>query len=285
VSITSSKLHKKSVIILQHAPHEHPGALGRALAVFGVPYRIIRLDLNQKPPQVQDCAGLLSLGGPMSANDEDEFPWIKAELKLLKAAVRGGVPTVGICLGGQLMARALGAKVIRNFVPEIGWHPVDLTKEGHHDPLLSAAGPDPTVFQWHFDTFALPKGAVKLASSPACPNQAYKIGRLAYGFQFHPEVDARVVREWCEIDGVIEELEPLGEEPWVQLPHSMASRAERAQIVSLTFSRAIAWFFAMALNFNIGKTVRRKKPVRKKKIRLRSGAKSKRRPRPKRSKK
>jgi GMP synthase-like glutamine amidotransferase len=195
------------ILIVQHAPHEHPAAVRRALESQGLvtlwlhPYR------GEPYPRLNEISGMISLGGPMSANDEKEHPWIKSELKLLKASAESGKPTVGICLGGQMMARALGGYVERHDTQEVGWFPVEVLPAGREDPVVGAAGETPTVYHWHGDTFHLPPGAELLARSRVCARQAYKITDRVYGFQFHPEADHQLVLEWLELSGVEEEIE------------------------------------------------------------------------------
>ena len=196
----------KPVLIVQHAPHEHPAAILRALESQGIrtlwlhPYR------GEAYPKVTEISGMVSLGGPMGANDHGEYPWIGPECALLKACVDAGLPTVGICLGGQLLAKSMGAAVKKNSTAEVGWFPIELNDHGKKDPIIGAAGEAPLVYHWHHDTFDLPGNAERLAQSSACPNQAFRIGRKAYGFQFHPEADHQLVHEWLAIEGVHQEI-------------------------------------------------------------------------------
>jgi GMP synthase-like glutamine amidotransferase len=132
----------------------------------------------------------------MGANDDEDYPWLEKECELLLNAVNGNMPVVGICLGGQLLARALGARVERNKKPEIGWHPIQLTEEGQLDRIFGSLGKEALVYHWHFDTFHLPSEAVLLSGSSICARQSYRIGDQIYGFQFHPEVDHQLLGEW-----------------------------------------------------------------------------------------
>jgi GMP synthase-like glutamine amidotransferase len=142
----------------------------------------------------------------MSANDEEEHSWISKECELLLQSVEAGLPTVGICLGAQMMAKALGGRVERHEKYELGWFPIELNEEGKNDPILGSAGKAPMVYHWHGDTFHLPPQATLLAGSKACARQAYRIGERVYGFQFHPEADHQLVHEWLSIEGVEEEI-------------------------------------------------------------------------------
>jgi GMP synthase (glutamine-hydrolysing) len=142
----------------------------------------------------------------MGATDDAELPWLAAEKRLIGEAVRAGVPFWGVCLGVQLLAASLGARVYRGPAPEVGLLPVTLTPAARADPVFAAAPDDLVTLQWHGDTFDLPRGAVRLAGSPAYPNQAFRVGR-AYGVQFHLEVSGEMAREWAEIPEYVLSLE------------------------------------------------------------------------------
>lgn len=197
---------RKPVLLIQHAPHEHPAVIRRALESQGIQTQWIHPYLGEAYPKLSEIRGVVSLGGPMGANDHDLHPWILPECELLKASVEAGLPTVGVCLGGQLMARALGAPVEKNRRAEVGWFPIRLNKAGEEDRILGAAGTRPLVYHWHMDTFHLPKDSILLADSRACERQAYRIGENAYGFQFHPEADHQLIQEWLDIDGTHQDI-------------------------------------------------------------------------------
>jgi GMP synthase-like glutamine amidotransferase len=197
---------RKPVLLVQHAPHEHPAALRRALESQGVNTLWIHPYRGENYPDVDEISGMVSLGGPMGANDEAEHPWISAECELIRQVVLKDKPIVGICLGGQMMAKALGGRVEKHVTSEIGWFPIRVNATGKKDRILGAAGSNPTVYHWHGDTFFPPSDAELLASSQACPRQAYRIGEKVYGFQFHPEADHQLVGEWLSIEGVEQEI-------------------------------------------------------------------------------
>ena len=197
---------RKPVLIVQHAPHEHPAVLKRTLESQGVQALWIHSYLGDHYPSADEIHGMISLGGPMGANDEKEHPWITKEIALLRACVLDQQPVAGICLGGQMLARAMGGTVEKNNKIELGWFPIELNQLGMEDKILGSAGVNPMVYQWHEDTFHPPKEAVLLAKSLACPRQAYRIGDNAYGFQFHPEADHQLVNEWLDIEGVEDEI-------------------------------------------------------------------------------
>jgi GMP synthase-like glutamine amidotransferase len=185
-------------LCFQHIDCEGPGLLGEFLAQRGVALHTVHLDHGDPIPDPREYDALLVLGGPMNVYEEDRHPFLRAEDRAIRRALAAGVPYLGFCLGSQLLAKALGAPVTQNPVKEIGFFEVALTPEGLRDPLLAGL-PDPLpVFQWHGDTFAIPAGAVHLASSPVCRNQAFRHGRVAYGLQFHVEVTRAMVAEWLE---------------------------------------------------------------------------------------
>lgn len=151
---------------------------------------------SQLLPENCDPDLLIVLGGPVGVNDVEEYPFILAELQLLRARLEQRRPTLGICLGAQLMAQALGARVHANATREIGWQPLQLTPGGR-DSALRHVGPEhAAVFHWHSDNFDLPPAADQLASTPACSNQAFRLGRNILGLQFHPEVSANGLETW-----------------------------------------------------------------------------------------
>lgn len=185
------------VFVCKHTPSEPPGELAIALERAGLPVVLCRASAPDAPAfDASAASGLVVLGGPMGACDDAAFPFLARETTWLAEAVGRRLPVLGICLGAQLLARALGACVYRNPSPEVGWADVSVTPEGETDPLLRHLAPAATVFHWHQDTFDLPAGAVHLALSAACRHQAFRFGEHAYGLQFHPEVNAAVLDDW-----------------------------------------------------------------------------------------
>ena len=162
------------------------------------------------PRRIGEATGLVILGGGMGAYELDRYPHLRDELAVIETALRGGRPILGICLGSQLLAQALGAEVSRAPAPEVGWHDVVLRPEAQKDPLWARSPERFTAFHWHHDTHPLPAGAVGLAASEGCAVQAYRHG-LAFGVQFHPEVDEPILRTMAE--GGREELAGLGLNP------------------------------------------------------------------------
>ena len=173
------------------------GSLAEALAEAGLDSRQFHL-FESVPESLpwSEAAGLVVLGGTMSANDGNRFPFLVAELDWIRAAVHRKVPMLGICLGAQLLAKALGAAVYRSAQPEIGWRQVELLPAAAEDRLLRGRSVEETVFHWHGDTFDLPAGAVHLAQSPSCRHQAFRYGATAYGLQFHVEMEPDLMELW-----------------------------------------------------------------------------------------
>lgn len=194
------------VLAFRHVPHEHPGGIAAALAARGI--RCEMADLAAAPESWESADGLLFLGGPMSANDD--LPFLRAELRIVERAATAGKPLLGVCLGAQLIARALGAKVYRNPVKEIGWAPIQWTPAARNDFLFGEFAEPETVFHWHGETFDLPAGAEWLSYSDLCRNQAFRAGSNIYGLQFHLEVTPEMIAEWLQVEenqGDLRELE------------------------------------------------------------------------------
>jgi GMP synthase (glutamine-hydrolysing) len=195
-----------SLLVLQHIACEPPAAFEDELRSRGLDVIRVELDEGEPLPDWRDFPAIVVMGGPMAAYDEAEHPWLAGEKRLLREAVEADVPVWGVCLGAQLLASALGARVYRGDRPEVGLLPVHLTPDAANDPVFGdAPGSFPTL-QWHGDSFDLPAGANLLASSPAYPHQAFRVGR-SYGLQFHIEVPLELATEWAEVPAYAESLE------------------------------------------------------------------------------
>jgi GMP synthase-like glutamine amidotransferase len=177
------------VLCMQHEPFEGPAGIGDWAVARGHRLTQCRVYAGEPVPVQGSFDLLVLLGGSMSVNDEARLPWLVPEKRLVRASVEGGVPVLGVCLGSQLIASALGAAVTRNPKPEIGWFPVRTTPEGSASLLFSGFPATFTPCHWHGETFALPADAVLAASTDACPHQAFTLGDTVAGLQFHLEYD------------------------------------------------------------------------------------------------
>jgi GMP synthase-like glutamine amidotransferase len=208
----------KPIAILRHAATEGPGYFATYLSRHDVPWRVLKTDEGEPVPgNPREFSGLVFMGGPMSVNDG--LPWIAPALGLIRAAVDTGVPVLGHCLGGQLIAKALGGKVTRNPVKEIGWGKVDVLPGDTARKWFGAGLDSFDSFHWHGETFSIPPGAMRIAASPWCENQAFAIGpHLA--MQCHVEMTPELIRAWCrdwekEVEALARRL------PSVQTPAEM----------------------------------------------------------------
>ncbi|MFI5399961.1 MAG: PilZ domain-containing protein [SAR324 cluster bacterium] len=196
----------RAVWVIQHDEAEPPALIRTVLERLDLALATVRPDQKPLPDKLpEECSALVLMGGPYGVYESDEQPWIVQELALLREAIDTARPVLGICLGAQLLASAGGANVYPADPPkEIGWHPIKLTPEGQRDPLSKflanpLTGEPTSVFQWHGDTFDLPPGGIRLATSTRFPQQAFRLGRAAYGFQFHFEVTEEVIRHWVTL--------------------------------------------------------------------------------------
>ena len=200
----------KRLLVCQHVAFEILGTLDPLLRDAGLRIRYVNFARHpDAQPSLDRYHGMVLLGGPMNADEIEKHPHLATELRLIERAIEREIPVLGICLGAQLIAKALGAKVKRSPHKEIGWYDVAVTEEGRRDPVLAHFRKVEKVFQWHGDTFEMPRGAELLAVSPSCRNQAFRFGRNVYGFQFHLEVDELLIARWLTVPVHREELEEL----------------------------------------------------------------------------
>lgn len=185
-----------NVLIIKHVENEGPGLIEYVLNETKIPYEILNLEVTSYLPKIDHFTHLILLGGPMNVYEEERYPFLKKEDLLIKEAIQRGRVILGICLGAQLIAKALGARAYKAPVKEIGWFDVELTEEGSRSTLFSHLPKNFPVFQWHEDTFELPRGAKLLATSSLIPYQAFNYGREVYALQFHLEVTENMVKEW-----------------------------------------------------------------------------------------
>lgn len=201
----------RKILVCQHVPYEPLGTLNPLFKEHG--FRIRYVNFGRHPdlkPTLEGYHGLIILGGPMNVDEVDRHPHLAHEVELIRESLRRDIPVLGICLGSQLIAHALGAEVKRNPEKEIGWYDVTLTEEGKTDPVMGYFQPQEKLFQWHGDTFDIPEGAVHLALSGTCASQAFRYGSKVYGFQFHLEVDEPMIQRWFQVPHHLEELRQLG---------------------------------------------------------------------------
>jgi GMP synthase-like glutamine amidotransferase len=199
---------------LYHAPAETLGLIktcldkgGRAVAEHHL-YGGCRV-----PPFTRDMKALIIMGGPMSVHETHIYSFLDAEVELIKQAAWTGLPVLGICLGAQLIAKALGSRVYPNSVREVGWHPIELLPAAHTDRLLSGAPQKFDVLHWHGDTFDLPPGAVHLARSNRCVHQAFHWHPLTWGLQFHLEITPHMIEAWVQDEESVSYVHGAGENP------------------------------------------------------------------------
>jgi GMP synthase (glutamine-hydrolysing) len=206
-------MRSEHVVVLQHAAVEGPGLVARAVETRGLALRYVRPFAGETVPSQlgDDAVGLVVMGGPMSVYDADRLPHLRAEMRLIEKAVAAGLPVLGICLGSQLLAAALGANVVKGPRKEIGWNPVTLTQDALADPVFKGLESSFVVFHWHGDIFSLPRGATLLARSALTEHQAFRYGNSVYGVLFHLEVTREIVEAMAT--EFASELAEVGETP------------------------------------------------------------------------
>jgi GMP synthase-like glutamine amidotransferase len=246
----------KPILVLQHEPAVSLGSLEPLLFESVVPF--VRLEVTDAgPPRLplDRAAGLIVLGGTMSAYDDGRYAFLAREADWLREAIERPLPVLGICLGAQLMARALGARVYRHHTREIGWFAIQRLPQCHDDPLFFDAERQPTVFHWHGDTFDLPEGAIRLArgidcgtsragpssSPPPCENQAFRFGPWNYAVQFHVEMTPRLMQQWLADP---EFTADLSGEPHVDLSQIAAEAPQRFAAMEPFARRILRRFIA-----------------------------------------
>lgn len=191
------------VLVLQHVTSEGLGLIAKSIRQKGIKADFVKIFKGERiPHSIQGYDGLIVLGGPMGVYEEDIYPFIKDELILIKNALKIDMPTLGICLGAQLLAKAAGADVYKGKKKEIGWYTVELTDEGKRDGLFIGLPDELTVFQWHGDTWGQISNLSSkcLASSELFAHQIIKVGKNAYGLQFHLEVTEEMIRDWIDVN-------------------------------------------------------------------------------------
>ena len=239
----------EEILVFQHDPFEDLGVFAGVLERQAADYRVIRLFDGETPSEDWErIKGLIVLGGPMSVQDELNYPFLRWEKRIIHAAVNDGVPLLGVCLGAQLIASTLGTSVYRGPVKEIGWSSVSITPHGQVDAVLGYLPENATVFQWHSDGFDLPPNAIRLASSINFENQAFRVGKTIYGLQFHLEVTPRMIERW-----IYERSRDLAQAPYVTPDKIRTDTQSYAPSSKYYGERFLTEFVRRALRFKPGK--------------------------------
>ncbi|HEX3043150.1 MAG TPA: type 1 glutamine amidotransferase [Bacillota bacterium] len=192
------------ILVCKHAPAEGMGYFEELFAKRGINYEYQEVYQDSRPRPLEDYQGLILMGGPMNVDQIAEYPFLKLDYDYIATGLKLGMPMLGFCLGGQLLARGLGAEVRRNPQPELGWYDVELVAP--ENPGIFKGFPHRfKVFQWHGDTFAIPSGAIHLAKSILCKNQAFSWGQNVFGLQFHLEVTATMINDWLTDETTLKE--------------------------------------------------------------------------------
>ncbi|SHE95243.1 GMP synthase (glutamine-hydrolysing) [Mariniphaga anaerophila] len=213
-----------SIHAFEHAPCEGVGCIGNWAKERGHRLSSTLLYKSQRFPRLDEIDWLIVMGGPMNIFEEQKHPWLKAEKAFIKNAIEANKTVIGICLGSQLIADVLGAKVYKNPQVEIGWFDVTRTEESYQTDLLKGFGRKLKVFHWHGDTFDLPPGVIPLFRSKACQNQGFLIGNKIVGLQFHFEMTQQGIAEMFT-----GEEEPLPKGPFVQTQQEIVSQNEHIE--------------------------------------------------------
>ena len=199
---------------LYHCAEEGAGLIADIMRRLELGFRELHVYSGDGLPRdTAELKGLVLMGGPMSVDDVEDYPFLTSELQLIERVLKEGKPVLGVCLGAQLIAKALGARVYANSKRELGWGPVSLTPEGQADPLFHQAPASFPAFHWHQDTFDLPKGAVHLARTGDCANQAFRYGDRTYAFQFHLEMTPDMIHTVSNSSSGAATLKAAGVDP------------------------------------------------------------------------
>ncbi len=190
------------ILVIQHSAADPPAEAAVVLDRLGCDVRIVRIDRGEAIPETVDADMLMMFGGAMSLTSPDPPPWLAQEKALIRRYVDEGQRVLGICLGAQILASALGANVRRNAQPEVGWHKIEVVDAPKRSKLADLFPRELTVFQWHQDTFEIPPGGVRLMRSTACRNQAFIVDDRILGCQFHMEANAKTVRTFLAVSSL-----------------------------------------------------------------------------------
>ncbi len=231
----------KRVLTIINIADDPTGYIGEILEEHGIAYDVIDASL-QPIPNPTDYSALVVFGGPQNANEDEKYPYFLPEKAALRTAVEQKIPVLGICLGGQMLASVLGGIVKKHTITEIGFSEVQCTDEGRHDPLYEGLAGYQLVYQWHEDTFAIPPGAVRLATSEKTANQAFRYGLNAYGIQYHVELTPAMLDTWLREPSLKEEIvNAVGDSEYERImserPHYYARYREHTRVMFENFLR------------------------------------------------
>jgi GMP synthase (glutamine-hydrolysing) len=219
---------------LQHVPFEDLGSIEDWAKIHGHRVTETRLYQGETPPSPNDLNWLIIMGGPMNIYEEDTYPWFVHEKRFIEEVIKTGKVVLGICLGAQLIADVLGVRIYENIHKEIGWFPIQLTNEGINSSIFRGIPSGLEVFHWHGDTFALPHGAIRIARSAACENQAFVYDNHVIALQFHLETTRRNAEQLITHCG-----NELVEAPFIQPSEAMLSNELRFKKVNEAMSKLL----------------------------------------------
>lgn len=202
----------KRVLALQHIWDDPPGYLGELLQEYSIACDVIAVE-HQPIPNPTAYQAIISMGGPQHLYADEHLPYLAQERAILRQAIAQDIPILGICLGGQLLAQALGATIHRHHQAEVGFFQVPLTPSGCQDPLFVGLPGHQVAFQWHEDIFDLPAGAICLARNEIVPNQAFRYGKHSYGLQFHIELNTGIANTWLRLPEFAREIMQTLDDP------------------------------------------------------------------------
>jgi GMP synthase (glutamine-hydrolysing) len=227
-----------SWIVLRHATAEGLGLLANALRDYGVHHRYLDVARGDAlPKDIRTVGGVIVLGGPMAAYDAERHPFLQAESAFVEKVIETGRPVLGVCLGAQLIAQVLGARVYAGERREVGWGPIELTDDGKDDPLFAGLGDSFTVFHMHGDTYELPPDATNLARSPMYEQQAFSLGDTVYGFQFHLEFTEPIIQRLATEPQTMEYIAGAGVDPKQLVAETAARVSELSEVATEVFRR------------------------------------------------
>lgn len=226
----------------QHNHFEDLGFIGDWAKSNNFTTSVTRFDLKPELPSIEDFDWLVIMGGAMGVHDSDQYPWITDEIEFIKNAIHSGKIVIGVCLGSQMIASALGARVYKNSEPEMGFWPINFSQEAQQDNVFRHFPANLEVMHFHFDTFTLPEGAILMAKSTVTPVQAFRYGKNVFAFQFHSELTE------SNLPVFIRELDTeIIPGPLVQNPQEMLQKINSCSINNEIFSKVLDEILQLAI--------------------------------------